>query len=232
MIGILILLAVSWVLLYLFQRSSINVLGIIPNKKRLQQFSIAFLIAASLCIAVEILKIHLSLASWSINESLTWQSIWEMFYWDFKSVLTEELMFRGAILFILIKKLGTQTGLMLSAVAFGVYHWFSYRIFGDIIPMFFVFIGTGLIGYAWALAFTKTESMAMPIGFHLGWNFTFNSVFSNASFRNGIILTSGGEVIPDWFYLIGLWLVPTLLLIFVWRYVDDKKIEYITLNLK
>jgi hypothetical protein len=34
------------------------------------------------------------------------------------------------------------------------------------------------MGAAWAYAFAKTKSMALPIGFHLGWNFTFNAVFS------------------------------------------------------
>jgi len=34
------------------------------------------------------------------------------------------------------------------------------------------------MGAAWAYAFAKTKSMALPIGFHLGWNFTFNAIFS------------------------------------------------------
>ena len=44
--------------------------------------------------------------------------------------------------------------------------------------MIFVFIITGLMGATWAYAFAKTKSMALPIGFHLGWNFTFNAIFS------------------------------------------------------
>jgi len=150
-----------------------------------------------------------------------------MFYWDSISVITEELVFRGAILFIFIKKFGVSKGIIISAIAFGIYHWFSFGIFGNMIPMFFVFIGTGLMGYAWALAFSKTESIAMPIGLHLGWNFTFNSSFSNGPLGNGIILSDSENVISDWYSLIGLWLVPVLVFIFVKGFVPERDIEFI-----
>lgn len=92
--------------------------------------------------------------------------------------------------------------------------------------MLVVFIGTGLMGYAWALAFSKTESIAMPIGLHLGWNFTFNSVFSNGPLGNGIFLSESSKIISDWFSLIGLWIVPLLVLIFVKRFVPKRGIEF------
>lgn len=223
MIGILVALAISWILLYLTERESILALGLIPIPKRLQQFGLGFLVTALLCLSVQFLETILKSSEWSINEKINGNLILNMFYWDLRSVITEELIFRGAILYILIKKLGVFKGIIISAIAFGIYHWFSFGIFGNIIPMIFVFIGTGLMGFAWALAFSKTKSIAMPTGLHLGWNFTFNSIFSNGPLGNGILLSESEKVISDWFSLIGLWIVPLIVLLFVKRFVPKKE---------
>jgi hypothetical protein len=53
---------------------------------------------------------------------------------------------------ILINRLGSKKSVLISAITIGVYHWFSHGIFGNLVPMFFVFMGAGLMGYAWALA--------------------------------------------------------------------------------
>jgi hypothetical protein len=59
MIGILILLAISWALLYLTERKSILALGIVPIRRRLQQFGIGFLLTSLLCISVQFLEVTL-----------------------------------------------------------------------------------------------------------------------------------------------------------------------------
>ena len=214
MIGILIAFAISWLLLFLLEKKSLLALGVFPLFKRLQQFLSGFLLTAILCFAVQGLEAVLKPSVWKLNDQLSFAGFLKMGYWDFKSVLTEELIFRGAILYILIKRIGSR-GILISAVAFGIYHWFSYGLFGNIVPMIVVFVGTGLMGYAWALAFVRTKSMLMPLGMHFGWNFTFNTIFSNGPLGNGLILVSSDQVISDWFSLIGLWLVPLLVLIFV-----------------
>jgi len=71
------------------------------------------------------------------------------------------------------------------------------------------------MGYAFALSFSKTKSIAMPIGLHLGWNFTVNTIFSNGPLGNGIILSESNNINSDWFSLIGLWVVPIIILFFV-----------------
>lgn len=225
MIGILVELIISWILLYLIERKTILSLGFVPISKRLKQFAIGFLITAILCIGVNTLEMLLRSSSLHLNENSGAALILNMFWWDFKSVLTEELLFRGALLFILIERIGARKGIIISAVAFGIYHWFSFGIFGNIIPMFFVFIGTGLMGYAWALAFSKTKSIFLPLGLHLGWNFTFNTIFSKGPLRNGLLISEGGSIISDWFSLIGLWGVPVILLLIIKYWVPKENTE-------
>ena len=225
MIGILVELIISWILLYLIERRNILSLGFLPITKRLKQLAIGFLITAIRCIGVESLEMLWRSSSLHLNENSNAALILNMFWWDFKSVLTEELLFRGAILFILIKRIGADKAIIISAVAFGIYHWFSFGIFGNIVPMFFVFIGTGLMGYAWALAFSKTKSIFLPLGLHLGWNFTINTIFSKGSLGKGLLVSEGGHIISDWFSLIGLWGVPVILILIIMYWVQEENTE-------
>ncbi|WP_439880075.1 CPBP family intramembrane glutamic endopeptidase [Pontibacter sp. MBLB2868] len=215
MIGILLELAISWILLRIIENESILALGFLPILKRFRQFLNGFLVTCILCISLQLLESTLKSSEWIINSDANTNLILSSFFWDLKSVVTEELLFRGALLYILIKRIGSSKAILLSAMAFGIYHWFSFGIFGNIVPMVVVFIGTGLMGYAWGLTFSKTNSIAMPIGFHLGWNFTFNTIFSKGPLGEGLLILSNDKVISSWFSLLGLLVVPLLLLVFV-----------------
>jgi membrane protease YdiL (CAAX protease family) len=99
-------------------------------------------------------------------------------WWNIKSVLYEELIFRAAILYILIKRLGAGWGIVLSSIGFGVYHWFSMEVLGNVPGMIQIFLVTGLMGLVLAYGFWKTGSMLAAIGIHLGWNITQSVIFS------------------------------------------------------
>ncbi|MFT4576542.1 MAG: membrane protease YdiL (CAAX protease family) [Polaribacter sp.] len=219
MIGILIAIAISWLLLYLIEKKNILALRLLPKTKRLKQFSTGFLITAMLCVLVQYLESYLKSSTWILNENLTSGIALKSFWWDFKSVLTEELIFRGALLYILIEKIGSRKSILISAIAFGIYHWFSYGVLGNLMAMILVFIGTGLMGYAWAWAFSKTKSMMLPFGLHLGWNFIYNTVFSKGPLGELVLISKGGNELTDWTSLLnfvsGLVIVPVLVLIYV-----------------
>ncbi|MDO1500307.1 CPBP family intramembrane metalloprotease [Winogradskyella maritima] len=227
MIGILVAIAMSWLLLYLIEKKSILALGVFPIGKRLQQFLIGFLITATLCALTQYLETVLKSSTWVVNEAITGGIILKAFWWDVKSVLTEELIFRGALLYILIQKIGARKSVLISAMAFGIYHWFSYGVLGNVMAMILFFIGTGLMGYAWAWAFSKTKSIMLPFGLHLGWNFTFNTVFSNGPLGELLLISQGGNELTDWTSLLnfisGLVIVPIIVLIYVRYFVKEQK---------
>lgn len=228
MIGILVAMAISWLLLYLIEKKNILALGFLPIGKRVKQFLIGFLITGILCILVQYLESYLKSSTWTLNKDITSLIVIKSFWWDFKSVLTEELIFRGALLYILIQKIGTRKGILISAIAFGIYHWFSYGVLGNVMAMTLVFIGTGLMGYAWAWAFSKTTSIMLPFGLHLGWNFIYNTIFSNGPLGELLLIQKGGNELTDWTSLLnfisGLILVPILVLIYVRYFVKKEKI--------
>jgi len=226
MLGIIVALAISWLLLFLIEKKNILSLGFLPIAKRLKQFFIGFLITAILCAIVQYSESLLKSSTWVLNEKITSQIILKAFWWDLKSVLTEELIFRGAILYILIQKIGSNKGILISAIAFGIYHWFSFGVLGNIVAMILVFLGTGLMGYAWAWAFAKTKSIMLPLGFHLGWNFIHNTIFSKGPLGELVLTSQGGNVLSDWTSLLnftlGLILVPILLLTYVRYFVKEE----------
>ena len=104
--------------------------------------------------------------------------------YDFNSVVSEELLFRGIILLVLIKYLKTAPAMLVSASVFGIYHWFTFGVWGNLATMVLVFVVTGLMGYVFAAAYVKTKSIILPVGIHLGWNWINNTMFSNGP--NGI----------------------------------------------
>ncbi|WP_323757322.1 type II CAAX endopeptidase family protein [Roseivirga sp.] len=226
MIGILVAITISWLLLYLIEKKNILALGFLPIVKRLKQFLIGFIITGVLCVLVQYLESYLKSSVWILNENITGGIILKAFWWDVKSVLTEELIFRGALLYILIQKIGSKKGVLISAIAFGIYHWFSYGVLGNAMAMILVFIGTGIMGYAWASAFSKTKSIMLPFGLHLGWNFIYNTIFSKGPLGELVLITQGGNELTDWTSLLnfvsGLVIVPVLVLIYVRFFVKNE----------
>ncbi len=87
---------------------------------------------------------------WELNPRLTANLILTGVWWNIKSVFFEELIFRGVLFYILIKKLGPVKAIIMSAVAFGIYYWFSHGVIGNPVPMAITFVITGTMGLVYA----------------------------------------------------------------------------------
>jgi membrane protease YdiL (CAAX protease family) len=178
MIGILVILGISWILLHFGCKVDLRVIGLVPNAGTLKQFVLGVFFLGLISGLFHSLLMVLGDHSFDLIEDITLRKIGGSLYWDLKSVITEELLFRGALLYILIHRIGIKYAILISALAFGIYHWFTMGIIGQWIPMVFIFICTGAMGYGWALAFARSKSIYLPIGLHLGWNVVQNTIFS------------------------------------------------------
>lgn len=178
MIGILIQLLVSWLLLWLFEKKGLGVLGFYPGRERLAGFSLFFLVTALCSSSAYFLRMFFVEERWFLNPQLSTGLIFSGIWWNLKSVLFEEFIFRGALMYILIKRIGAVKAIIISSVSFGIYHWFTHEVFGQPIPMLIEFITTGLMGVVFAYAYSKTFSLYYPIAIHLGWNLIRSVVFS------------------------------------------------------
>jgi uncharacterized protein len=179
MIGILAELIVSWVLLRIILRKNLAVLGFGINKNRLVDLGTGLLLSALCCTVYNVMTAILADNNWVRNKNTGWREAVSGSWWVLKSVLFEELIFRGALLYVLIKKAGVVKACIISSIAFGVYHWFSYNVFGNPLMMIIVFLMTAVAGAMFAFAFARTNSLYLPVGLHFGWNFFSIVVFSN-----------------------------------------------------
>jgi len=193
MIGILVELLTSWLLLWLYDKKNLTALGLYFSTNRTYNFVFGFFISAICCAIYFLLIVTFSKANLALNEKFIGKAMLESSWWTLKSVIFEELLFRGALLYIAIQWLGTKTACIISAVAFGIYHWFSYGVFGDPIQMIYVFIITGIGGLMFAYAFALTKSLYLPIGLHLGWNFVTIVIFSQGPLGDQLLISNNGQ---------------------------------------
>ncbi len=204
MLGILVVLIFSWLLLWLFSKKHLTVLGVVPNKRRLKEFSIGLILMGLFC-AINLLgQSYFKEISYVRNHDYRFWEALNGVWWTFKAALFEELIFRGAILYILIKKVGINWACIFSATAFGIYHWFSYQMFGrGIIPMTYVFLLTGAGGWMFAYAFARTKSLYAPLGLHFGWIVVSIVFLSAGPLGNSLFVTQGNAIeLGSWEQLI------------------------------
>ncbi|MGD7054218.1 CPBP family intramembrane glutamic endopeptidase [Sutcliffiella horikoshii] len=197
MLGIIVQISLSWIILRIVVKKDLTALGIKPIGTRSLQFLIGFMFTALLCASIQMIDAILTNTNWELSSKLTLIKGLNAFWLNVKGVVFEELIFRGALLFIIIHKFGAKIGILISGVSFGIYHWFSYGVLGDIGSMTVVFFITAMSGLVWAYAFSKTKSIALPIGLHLGWNFTFNSIFSKGPWGEQILVPDKVEFISN-----------------------------------
>ncbi len=195
MLGIIVQLAVSWLIIWLCEKKHLGVLGFFPTKHRLLYFAIFLLVTAIFCTSGYILRMYFGKEEWILNPNISSLLILSGVWWNIKSVLFEELIFRGVLLYILIKKAGPAIAIAISSIAFGIYHWFSMEIFGNVIQMIVIFFVTGAMGLLLAYAFYKTSTILIPIAIHLGWNATTQIIFSEGPI--GDQLLTKVEPVPE-----------------------------------
>jgi len=203
MLGLLVIIVVSWVLLRVIEKKNIEVLGIIPNKQRIIQFIIGFAFVALICLLSIYIESFVLNVEWQMNESINYTDILNSFYYHVRSALTEDLVFRGAILYILIIRLGAKWGILISALCFGVYHVFSYGMIGNsIISILYVILVTGFVGYVWAYTFHKTKSILMGLGFHIAYNFLMAMFYESPPVGELIFQEVSKTALRDWDWLL------------------------------
>lgn len=187
---VLIFIVLTWLSIYLLEKRNIFHSWLTPANQRSKEFILGFLLMGILCILSQIFLSLISGTSWTISEDITMSIFLYASSLDINSVLFEELLFRGVLLYGLIRLTNHHKAVIISAVAFGIYHWFTFGVLGNILGMTLVFITTGFMGFVFAKAYAKTKSIILPIGLHLGWNWINNSIFSNGP--NGTVF-----LVPD-----------------------------------
>ncbi|WP_338733199.1 CPBP family intramembrane glutamic endopeptidase [Mangrovimonas cancribranchiae] len=214
MLGLLMIIVISWALLRFIEKKNIDVLGIIPYPNRLFQFFIGLVFMMFLCLLMVVAETYILNVEWKQKETVDFSLIFQSFIYHLRSALTEDLVFRGAILYVLIQRIGSKKAILLSALCFGVYHVFSYGMMGEgIIPIVYVILVTGFTGYVWAYTFHKTKSIMLGLGFHLGYNFLMTFFYKTYPYGEIIFIEVSKTSLQDWnwvFFNLSKGLLPSI----------------------
>ncbi|MEM9313269.1 MAG: CPBP family intramembrane glutamic endopeptidase [Pseudomonadota bacterium] len=204
MLGFIVALFLSWLLLKFTVREPVTVLGIIPNPRRMLEFLVGLGFLAAVGLINFLWQAHFKEISYQPNPNYGLGEMLRGAYVILKGVVFEEVAFRGALLYLLIRYLGIVKACLLSSLVFGVYHWFSYEVLGErLILMIYILLVTGAGGWMFAFAFAKTRSMFAGTGLHLGWNLVAAIVFSAGPVGDQWLLPQGDPVqTSDWVTLI------------------------------
>lgn len=188
MIGILIQLALSWALVWFVAKENLGVLGLRPTRRRIVEFALYFTVTGALCASGFILKMLIAKQQWQLNPAFQWEPVLTAIGFAIKSTLFEELIFRGVLLYLLIRKLGATKAIVISGIAFGIYHWFSHELFWNVQAMIIEFFITGIMGLIFAYGYAKSKSIYIPTAIHLGWGIVQMVVFSSGPVGNQIFI--------------------------------------------
>lgn len=171
MLGVALLIVLSSVIAFFMYGKEWDVLGILPSRKRMLYFFISMQLVAVLCFSTIWIDSTIRLIRWKIKEPVDFFLLEAAARYYFIAALTEELVFRGFLLYALAEAVNAKTARIFSALCFGFYHWFSYEMFGaGIVPMMYICIITGFAGYVWAGAFIKSGTIWLALGMHFSWN--------------------------------------------------------------
>jgi uncharacterized protein len=186
MIQLLGLLIISWALLWLFEKRNLSVLGLIPNLHIIKYAFILFIVSAICCATAFLLRMYFANEEYAISSTLTASIVFEETWNQFRSVLTEELICRGAVLYILIKRIGQNKSIIISAIIFAALHWLNAGVWGNVVQMIIVFTFTFAMGLLLAYSYAKTFSLLIPFAIHFGWNLTQNFIFPDNPIGNHV----------------------------------------------
>ena len=186
MLQLIELLAISWLIIWLFEKGNLSVLGLMPTKERLKYFIILFIVSAVFSATAFLLRMYFAKEEYTISNSITTKSIILETWFQIRTVLTEELLFRGVLLYILIKKIKQTKAIIISAVLFAALHVINAGVCGNFKQMIILFTFTFLMAVLLAYSYARTFSLLIPFAIHYGWNLTQNYIFPDTATGNHI----------------------------------------------
>lgn len=228
MLGIISCLFGTWLILKL-TNTKLSVLGLKPTFIRLKQFGAGLAFASIGALFYYLLSIWFLEARVEVNSNYGAMDLIEAAFWTLRSVLFEELIWRGILLYLLIKYFGVRNGIILSAISFGIFHWFSYEIIGNYQQMISVFLLTGIAGIMFGYAYALTGSLYLPVSLHFGWNFITIVIFSQGPIGEQFLKVSTENQVGGYLslvlFLVQLFILPILVLIYLY-FLKKRQGEY------
>lgn len=173
-LAVTFLLMVTWAVLKL-RKESFHHVGLKLDATWYRHLLLGFLFC-TVQIAIVVLGMYLSGGvTFALNPQGGMQSVLLGLYVFLFAALLEELLFRGFIFQRLIAGLGQWPPLVGMALIFAAGHATNPEVNQDTIVL--ASLDIFLVAIVFGLAFIKTQSLALPVGLHLGWNWAQGNLF-------------------------------------------------------
>ena len=154
--------------------AGLEALGLPGDGRRFGELAAGFVITSTLFLAVAAVQSAMVGATWQFTGLRGLAGALADLPLVLCLVLAEELLFRGAALRSLRELAGDRWAIVLTAVAFGLYHVLGTQYWAMGLAFQFLMPTIGGLLFAWAAV--RSGGLALPIGLHLGGNWVQASV--------------------------------------------------------
>lgn len=175
-------LLVSFMLMRYLDKRPLGSLGLKFHARWWKELLMGIGIGALLPFLLLAIKIQSLKVAWALDL----QSFLVLAMRGFRIAVTEELLFRGLPLQILIEGLGVTNAVLVTSILFGFVHvqaqgWLALVTIG----------GSSIL---LAIAYLKTKALWMPIGIHFAWNY-FNWILDRIFHASSAPLLLSGFIV-------------------------------------
>ena len=169
MSGLIAIIIITWIAARLFRLPPISdVLGLLPPRRIAGLGGVLFLSVALCCASGYLVRSLMADEFFGFNQNLDLGELASGIAATVLSVLFEELLFRGVVLYLLIRKIGEKWAILISSLAFGALHLNVVSDWGNLPQIVLTLIYPFLLGLVLAYAFARHGSIILPIAIHLG----------------------------------------------------------------
>lgn len=168
------LLGVTWAALRT-EKSGFAVLGLVPTRRRAAEFGVGFAVAVVIFSVVAVVRAAAVEAGWTLNPASGARAALVGLPFTFVLMFSEELIFRGYAFRKVQTLWGGPVAVVGSSLLFGAYHVVGSNSWG--MGAVFLFAMPALGGLVFGLAALRTGGLALPLGLHLGGNWSGANVF-------------------------------------------------------
>ena len=164
----------SFFLCKLIEKRDFREIGLSIKRIALKQFSVGFILAFIMISFIFLFEI--SAGYFKLTPFLEYSVLFKNAFYGFliyaMVAVNEELLFRGYVFQYLIKMTNPLTAIITFSVIFSVFHLMNPNV--DVLAL----INIVLAGIMFSVAYMRTNSLWMPIGLHLSWNYFQGIIYS------------------------------------------------------
>ncbi|GLX76974.1 membrane protein [Thalassotalea insulae] len=224
-LSLVLITLVTWICIAL-RKEGFKDVGLAINGQWFYQLALGCLIGFGQIVLIVIILMLFGAVAFNVSSNISLSGLLSAAYVMLCAVILEELLFRGFIFQRLVNGTSFWFAQLLFALVFAYGHWDNPDMTG--VVKWFASLDLALAAMVFGLAYYRTQSLALPIGLHFGWNYFQGHLFGfgvsghqlsgvlEPSFTDFPVWFTGGSFGPEASMLSVL--VDLGLLLILWRW--------------